>query len=323
MATETTLLDRFNEQGYAIIRGLLDLEHDIQPVFDEYAVVLDALLDRLQREGKVSSTYARHPLQEGEAYYNHFQIRLPYEVIGDETPMHAGPAIFNLLRSPRLLDGIEAFIGPETSCNPVNVIRLKPAQRLLSADSDHAGISRVPWHQDLVNYPIEAAGTDLLTVWVPLTDATEEMGCLQVVPGSHKGGLETHCPPDTDDPIVRKAAGGGIPEALVGPREGVPLPMRAGDVLFMHRLTKHASLSNVSDNFRWSFDLRYHPTHQFSGQPLKPSWVARSRAHPETELTAWTAWARMWGNARAHLSRTSEVPAYLRYSPDNPVCAPS
>jgi ectoine hydroxylase-related dioxygenase (phytanoyl-CoA dioxygenase family) len=215
------------------------------------------------------------------------------------------------------------FIGPEISCNPVNVIRLKPPERTLPPETEHAGVGRAPWHQDLVNYPIEAAGTDLLTVWVALTDATEEMGCLQVVPRSHKGGLETHCPPDTDDPIVRKAAGGGIPDALVNPGEGVPLPMRAGDVLFMHRLTKHASLSNVSDNFRWSFDLRYHPTHQFSGQPLKPSWVARSRAHPETELTDWTDWARMWGNARAHLSRTGEVPAYLRYSPDNPVCAPS
>ena len=32
---------------------------------------------------------------------------------------------------------------------------------------------------------------DMLTVWLPLTDARKDMGCLQVVPGSHKGGC--HC----------------------------------------------------------------------------------------------------------------------------------
>jgi hypothetical protein len=62
VTAETTLLDRFNEQGYAIIQGLLDIEKDIQPVFDEYAPVLDELLDRLYRDGVVKSTYSGLPL---------------------------------------------------------------------------------------------------------------------------------------------------------------------------------------------------------------------------------------------------------------------
>ncbi len=180
--TTATVLEQFDREGYYVYRGLLDPEEDLHPVVDEYSDLLDGLLGRLAEAGEVQDTYSGLPFfqrmarfigETGSAYYNHFQIRLPYEVIGDETPMHAGPAIFNLLRSPRLLDGIEAFIGPETSCNPVNVIRLKPAQRLLSADSDHAGISRAPWHQDLVNYPIEAAGTDFLTVFFNVTATTE------------------------------------------------------------------------------------------------------------------------------------------------------
>ena len=332
VTTEKTALEQFQEQGYAVIRGVLDLEEDIQPVHAEYAEVLDQLLDHLYPGRAVRDGYADLPFldrmarfiaETGPTYYNHFQIRLPYDVVTEDTPVHLGPAIFSLLRSPRLLDGIEKFIGPEISCNPVNVIRLKPPERLLPPSTDHAGVGRTIWHQDLVNYPLEAAETNLLTVWAAMTDATEEMGCLTVIPGSHLGELETHCSANPDDPVLRKVAGGGIPDELIDSREVVPVPMEAGDVLFMHRLTKHASLSNVSDRLRWSFDLRYHPTHQYSGQPLKPSWVARSRARPETEVTDYRVWAGMWRDARSYLTRTGEVPAYLRYDFENPICAPS
>tara|TARA_B100000809_G_scaffold230610_1_gene245174 strand:+ start:453 stop:767 length:315 start_codon:yes stop_codon:yes gene_type:complete len=39
--------------------------------------------------------------------------------------MHHGPALFDLLRSPRLLDFVEQFIGPEIYCNPVQHTRIK------------------------------------------------------------------------------------------------------------------------------------------------------------------------------------------------------
>ena len=332
VTAEATVLDQFNERGYTVIRGLLDLEQDIQPVLDEYDVVVDGLLDRLHREGVVESTYSDLPFLErtvrliaatGSAYYNHFQIRLPYEVVTEDTPIHLGPAVFNLLRSPRLLDGIETFIGPEISCNPVNVVRLKPPRRLLTADRNHAGIADVPWHQDIVNYPEAAEDTELLTVWVALTDATEEMGCLRLIPGSHFGELETHCSANPNDSVLRNVAGGGIPDELIDDDQAVPVPMAAGDVIFMHRFTKHSALPNRSDRLRWSFDLRYHPTHQFSGQPLRPSWVARSRAHPETEVTDHRVWAQMWNDTQAYLTRTGEIPAYVRYDHENPICAPS
>ena len=38
---EGTSQQQFQEQGYAVIRGLLDFEKDIQPVYLEYAELLD------------------------------------------------------------------------------------------------------------------------------------------------------------------------------------------------------------------------------------------------------------------------------------------
>ena len=57
--------------------------------------------------------------------------------------------------------------------------------------------------------------------------------------------------------------------------------MKKGDVLFMDRLTMHASLPNVSDEIRWSFDLRYNRTGDATGRSWFPGFVARSRSNPE------------------------------------------
>jgi len=57
-----------------------------------------------------------------------------------------------------------------------------------------------------------------------------------------------------------------------------------GSALFMHRLTMHSSLRNVSDGVRWSFDLRYQPFGQPTGRDWLPAFVARSREHPSQAL---------------------------------------
>jgi hypothetical protein len=102
----------------------------------------------------------------------------------------------------------------------------------------------------------DADDTEIITVWFPLTEATRENGCLAVVPRSVEQGLLTHCP---------SGLGLHIPTPLFREGDAVPLPMRPGSVLLMHRLTPHCSLRNLSDYVRWSFDLRYNPI----GQPTQ------------------------------------------------------
>ena len=50
-----------------------------------------------------------------------------------------------------------------------------------------------PWHQDSGVVNASADDTDMLTVWFPLMDTDVENGCLQVIPGSHRGEVLTHC----------------------------------------------------------------------------------------------------------------------------------
>ncbi|MEO1329311.1 MAG: phytanoyl-CoA dioxygenase family protein, partial [Pseudomonadota bacterium] len=99
-----------------------------------------------------------------------------------------------------------------------------------------------------------------------------------------------------------------------------PLPVKAGGAVIFHPLTPHASLANRSARFRWSFDIRYNVAGQPTGREHFPSFVARSRARPETELRDWRAWRDLWREARARLSGAPHIPIH-RWRADSPLCA--
>ena len=322
MATLTQAdLTQFAEHGFLVARELLDLQHDLRPVEEEYAALLDSLAARWHAEGILSSTYSDLPFGQRltkiiatsvHEYYQHIDIALPMNGIAPNTPMHHGPAIFNLLRSPRLLAAIECLIGPEIYSNPVQHVRIKPPERLVPEALRNSLVISTPWHQDQGVVTEDADNTDMLTVWIAMTAATLENGCMQVIPVSH-GELALHC--HTQD----EKGGLAIPAHMRSPDQ-VALPMQPGDVLFMHKRMMHASLPNVSDDIRWSFDLRYQPIGQPTGRTEFPGFVAQSRAHPESELWDATEWDRLWLETRARLAQNQDV-VLSRWPEDDPRCA--
>jgi hypothetical protein len=90
-------------------------------------------------------------------------------------------------------------------------------------------------------------------------------------------------------------------------------------VLF-HPLTPHASRINQTDGFRWSFDIRYNVTGQPTGRSHFPSFIARSRRDPASELRDWRVWKAAWEDARARLSTAPHIPIH-RWTSDAPYCA--
>lgn len=292
----TPFRQHFDEHGYAILHGLLG-EPDLTPFIAEY----DQLLDRVARawlaEGSVASGLEDLPFGErfsrlthevGRPCYQLFDICLPSRISPD-TPIHLGDAIFDLLVHPRLLDAVEALIGPEIYVNPMHHVRIKAPERWVHPPLRNGITAASVWHQDQAAALPEADETELLTVWCPATDALEEHSCMRVVPGSHHAPMLDHRP------------GMWVPESEL-PGEPVTLPMRRGDVLFLHRRTLHASSPNVSEQVRMSFDFRYQPIDQPTGRPLFPGFVARSRRHPERAWGDAALWRRAWLDTRARLA---------------------
>ena len=321
-------IDHYHQRGYVLVEDLLDPVEDLDPVLAEYDEVLDALAQELFAKGQIASTYADLSFDErlcqiynetGQVHAQHFDISLPQGGTRADSPIAVGPAAFATLRNAKLLDIIEDLIGPEIYSNPVQHIRIKPPEQYLPGiPRDHHGriagfaVGATPWHQDNGVVLPEADETDMLTVWLPLTNAFREHGCIEVVAGSHREGLRQHCHGD--------GTGLYIQDKHLEQDRFVTAEMKRGDVLFMHRLTCHSSLPNVSEQVRISFDLRYNPTGQPTGRPVFPGFVARSRQDPESELGDPEAWAQSWYEAREKLA-TKNMPAYNRWSTDDPACA--
>ena len=313
---------RLENDGYVVLEGLLDPQEDIAPVVGEYDERLSDLSKQWFDEGKLSKDVSDLPFdqrltqvaKETEGgYYQYLDISLPVSGITSDTPMHTGPEVFKLLRNEKLLDAVEKFIGPEIFCNPVQHTRIKPPVKALPEDKRwHAGIARTQWHQDLGVVTEEADESEMLTVWLPVTESTEENGCLTVVPKSHKHGLDQHC-------IIADNGKTGIPDKDIS-GDQVPLPMKPGDVLFMTKYTQHGSLENLSDTIRWSLDLRYNPIGDATGRPWFPGFIARSREKPETELHDHEKWAERWWQTRDEIVKTG-IPSFRRWDPNDPLCA--
>lgn len=317
-------IEHLENEGYVVVKGLFSPQRDLEPIRQEYAEVLERLADILHRQRLVTSRYESLDFSErlirlsqecGRVLHQHFDFTLPTRNITEDTPIWTGPAVFNILRHPGLLDAVESLMGPEIYSNPIQHVRLKLPENRAVRDNKTGHIldGRTAWHQDNGVVLPEADKTEMLTIWFPLWDAPVESGCLQLIPRSKYRGLREHCP--------ATVGGSSIPDPLLELNDAIPVPLEEGDALFMHRLTCHASLPNQSKRIRWSFDLRYNPIGAPTGRDAFPGFVARSHAHPETELHDAEKWSKMWHDTRQRLAKTPPPTSTNRWDGKSELCA--
>ena len=318
-------VSEFRQRGFLLAHGLLGAQ-DLAPLMREYEGVLDNLCAELAAEGALPRDNPNLPFAErylevcretGQTFAQRFNFVLPRNEVREDSPIWLGAAVFRALTHPRILDAVESLIGPEIAVSPVGNVRIKPPERLIpkeSGDRARGIIGATPWHQDNGVVTEDADETEMITVWFPLTDAPVEAGCLQVLPESHRDGMVRHCP----DPAGEL----GIPQKLLPAEKPTPLPMKPGDVLFLHRRLLHSSLPNTGAKVRWSFDLRYIPIGAPSGREAFPCFAARSRANPESEVRDANEWRRLWLDARGRLARGEGFPKqWNRWNSDAEMCA--
>ena len=241
----------FEREGYIVIEDVLT-DDDIQPVVDEITEEIDIRARALVQEGKLSRPYDEHD-------FEHRLVRIAEETDEVHDSIRAGqlsgPALFNLIRHPRLLDIAEQFCGPELIGSSLYRLRPKlPGNRM----------SVVPWHQDSGYAEAFCDQYLMLTFWIAFVDATEENGCMWVRPGSHKHGILTHARRDRDRPYL-------VVPARFHPSDQPPVcvPVRKGGVLLMTNLTLHAGFENRSDAVRWSMDVRYQSAALPTNAPIR------------------------------------------------------
>ena len=144
---------------------------------------------------------------------------------------------------PRVLDAVEDLIGPD--------ILLFHATMWIKEPHSPA---HVLWHQDgpyfFLDPPLH------VTAWVAFTDATEEAGCMRMIPGSHRFGALQHVDKPSEHNMIRR--GQGLEGFADG--DGTLVPVPAGCMSLHHTNLVHASASNRAAHRRMGFGLSYIPT---------------------------------------------------------------
>lgn len=115
--------------------------------------------------------------------------------------------------------------------------------QLFSKPARHGGV--VAWHQDY-SYWTRTQPIAHLTCWLALDDSTEENGCLQYVPGSHRWPLLpiTGLAGDMDE--IRTV----LNEEQKAAFQPVAIPLKKGECALHHPLLVHGSHENRSDRPR-------------------------------------------------------------------------
>lgn len=120
------------------------------------------------------------------------------------------------------------------------------------------------WHQDAPYHTSIIPAERLIGAWVALDDADEESGCMWMVPGSHRWGVqEGHLmnlkPPGEPDELVPARPPANAPQIASAWREPVPCRVKAGEVHFHHALMWHGSLANRGERPRRAYTIFYMP----------------------------------------------------------------
>lgn len=147
--------------------------------------------------------------------------------------------LWRIARSEKVIDAVQSVMGPDV---------LVLASRLWSKlPSDEKFVS---WHQD-VNYfgikPSDAA----CNIWIALSDASEEAGCMRFMPGSHTQGLIDHeITMAADNLLTRGQTVRGVDMA-----KSIAAPLAPGECSFHHGHVLHCSQPNRSSHRRVGFSM--------------------------------------------------------------------
>ena len=234
------------KQGFLVQRGLFS-PAQLQGAQRAVQLLVAELNEKLLVAGRVKRRHrSLQSLEEeypGAAVLIHTQGRLPREV----AELWSSPQLMS--KAAELMDCAQEQLCAHPAWN----IRSKVPRNALFD---------VPSHQDSA-YLEEGAGRQL-TAWVPLVNARRENGALQVVPRK-ENKLHPH--------VVDGGVDGGWYLRLQDePSDDAfeTLEVDIGDVVFMDELTIHRSTPNISQETRWSLDLRFCRDNEPSGTDKKP-----------------------------------------------------
>jgi len=220
---------------YPHLDDVLDLQ--FYPVQNsDPASFTTAQIEQFNHQGFIDPIplFENDALADLQAYVRHHEVdlrRMKEEANGFISLHHCVPALYDLVGSGRTVAHLQDLVGPNVICFISDLINKPPGQTQGGS-----------FHQDATFNAVDARS---VIVWLAIEDADAENGCMNFIPGSHKGGV-VEC--DTHHYVVNPAQYGSA----------IPCEVPAGYGVFMSDLLMHSSPPNRSkDRYRPGFTASY------------------------------------------------------------------
>ena len=156
---------------------------------------------------------------------------------------------YKLASNNKLLDNVETLLGPNILLYNTSFVIKEPHSK-----------THISWHQDLTYWGFN--DDKQVAAWIALSDATEENGCMYMIPGSHKFGQLPHKITKDNNNLLHHG------QTIEGASEEQSrcIPLKAGEASLHHGWTMHTSFPNKGDDRRIGLTINYISTDMFQTQ---------------------------------------------------------
>ena len=171
------------------------------------------------------------------------------------------PWVEALCRHPRVLDAVEDVLGPDILVFWATFFIKEAGSPAFTA-----------WHQDATYFGLEPHAH--VTAWIALSDASEQAGCMEVLPPD--GAPRQYHHVNARLPHSINAAGQVIVEPLN--ESGIAsMALKAGEMSLHHTLCPHRSAPNAASHRRVGYGISYIPAHVRTTGSRLPALLVRGR----------------------------------------------
>jgi len=216
--------DQFWSDGYLVVEGAVD---------NDTLAHLRTQMDAWAEESRKHTEPYGEPTVDGRPRFdleeNHSAERPALRRINN--PAEISDHFYKVMTDAPMVDMVATLIGPDVKYHHCKINSKLPGSKMV-----------VHYHQDFPYTP--HTNDDIITALLLLDDVDEGNGCLMVVPGTHKG---------TIDSLYENGEFTGKVNPVLEEeylKRQVPIEGKAGSVCLMHTRLLHGSETNLSKDRR-------------------------------------------------------------------------
>ena len=210
------MVSDFKEKGFCVQSSLFNKE-----ALQKYSLDFDRIVTQLRGSGEnINARWGSELTKDIEQSES--------QVIHTHNVQSYSAEMMAMIQNEEFLDAVEELIGPDIILHHTKLFLKPPGNG-----------SAFPLHQDWSYFPTEK--NSMIAAVIHLSESDEEMGCMRIIPGSHKlGKMEK-----TDGHSFVK----GVHDRYQL-EDAEPVNADPGDVVFFHCCSLHGSMQNLSEKPR-------------------------------------------------------------------------